>query len=74
MPTSMPRPIMALATPKTLVEAWRRVADVDGDERAEAADDEHAGGHGEDDEEQSGVVNDEVDALLHVGQMRRRAA
>ena len=43
-----------------------RVADVDGDERAEAADDEHAGGHGEDDEEQRGVVDDEVEALLHV--------
>ncbi len=44
----------------------KRVAHVDGDERAEAAEDEHACCHGEDDEEESGVVNDEVDALLHV--------
>ena len=42
------------------------VSHVDGDKRAEAAEDEHARGHGEDDEEQGGVVQDEVDALLHV--------
>ena len=40
------------------------VAHVDGDERAEAAHDEHARRQGEDDEEQGGVVEDEVDALL----------
>ena len=38
-----------------------RVAHVDGNERAEAADDEHSGGHGENDEEQSGVVDDEAE-------------
>ena len=42
---------MAATTPKDLVGGVERVADVDGDERAEAAEDEHSGSHGEDDEE-----------------------
>ena len=44
------------------------VADVDGDEGAEAAHDEHGGGEGEDDEGEGGVVKDEAAALLHVGE------
>ena len=44
------------------------VADIDGDERGEAADDEHGGGHGDDDEKHGGVMDDEGQTLLHVGQ------
>ena len=51
-----------------LGEGVQDVANVDGDERAEAAHDEHAGGQGDDDEEQRGVVEDEAGAYLHVGE------
>ena len=57
---------MAATDAEELGGGVERVADVDGDEWAEAAEDEHSCGHGEDDEEQGGVVEDEVDALLHV--------
>jgi hypothetical protein len=40
------------------------VAHVDGDERAEAAHDEHAGGKRDDDEEQASVVEDEARACF----------
>jgi len=43
-----------------------RVAHVDGDKWAKAADDKHSGGHRENDEEQSGVVDDEAETLLHI--------
>lgn len=43
-----------------------RVADEDGDEWAEAAHDEHPRGESDDDEEQSGVMEDEAGALFHV--------
>lgn len=45
-----------------------RVADVDGDERAEASEDEHSGSQGEDDEEQGRVMDDEAYSLTHVGE------
>ena len=45
-----------------------RVAHVDGDERTEAAHDEHAGGESDDDEEQGGVMEDEARADFHVGE------
>ena len=64
---------MALVTPKMLGGGVQGVAHVDGDERAEAADDEHAGGEGDDDEEQRGVVEDEVGAFLHVVEDARDA-
>ena len=63
---SMPRPIIGGDDAEDLGGGMERVAHIDGDERAEAAEDEHSRGHGEDDEEQRGVVDDEVDALLHV--------
>ncbi len=50
-----------------MAAAVHDVADVQGDERAGAAEDEHARGECDDDEEEGPVVEDEVRGLPHVG-------
>ena len=59
VPTSRPTPTMPLTNPNRPALGVQRVAHVDRDQRAEAADREQAGGHRDHEEQDRRVVDDE---------------